>query len=137
MTRHFTELEHTADRAFVARGRNIGELFVHAAQAMFEPQPRNYHGPKRVERYVEVRGSDQETLLVNWLNELLYVSEHFQERYNGFEILDLADEHLRARLCGTQQNASAPLSKVKAVTFHNLAIRREGDEWVATLVVDV
>jgi SHS2 domain-containing protein len=92
-------------------------------------------GHGRVERYVEVSGSDQETLLVNWLNELLYLSERFQERYDGFEILDLTDERLRARLCGTQREATAPL--VKAVTFHNLAIKREGAEWIATLVVDV
>ncbi len=132
----FEEIEHTADRAFTARGRDMQELFVHAAQAIFELQPCTAPGPRRIKRDVEVTGLDRETLLVNWLNELLYLSERFQERYDSFEILDLFDQCLRARLWGTQQVA-ATNTTAKAVTFHNLAIRREGVEWAATLVVDV
>jgi SHS2 domain-containing protein len=39
MAQPFQEIEHTADRAFTAHGRDMGELFAHAAQAMFELQP--------------------------------------------------------------------------------------------------
>jgi len=136
MVHTFQEIEHTADRAFTARGQDMRELFVHAAQAMFSLEPCDAHGPCRVWREIEVAGSDRETLLVNWLNDLLYFSERFQERYDSFEIVDFSDQHLRARLCGTGQVAPAA-TRVKAVTFHNLAIRHEGAEWTATLVLDV
>jgi len=128
------EIEHTADRAFTARGRDVPELFVHAAQSMFKLQPRGARGSQRVERDVEVVGADRETLLVNWLNELLFLSEHFQERYDRFEILDLTEEHLRARLYGRRLPT---MRTIKAVTFHNLAIRHDRRHWIATLVVDV
>jgi len=87
-------------------------------------------------REIEVAGLDRETLLVNWLNELLYLSERFQETYESLEVLAFSDQRLRARLRGTQQAAPVPTT-VKAVTFHNLAIRRVGTEWMATVVVDV
>ena len=134
MTQTFQEIEHTADRAFTARGRDMRDLFVHAAQAMFGLQPLTAHGRQPVKRNVELTAPDRETLLVNWLNELLYLSETLQEQYDRFEILELSNEHIRARLRGAQLSSTLP---VKAVTFHNLAIRQEGGQWVATLVVDV
>ena len=80
--RPFDEIEHTTDRAFRARGRNFRELFEHAAQAMFaleagcEGQP--VVGPVRD---VAVAGFDRETLLINWLNELLYLHKVHKENY--------------------------------------------------------
>jgi SHS2 domain-containing protein len=134
MTQPFQEIEHTADRAFTARGRDMRDLFVHAAQAMFRLQPLTTHGWQPVKRNVDVIAPDRETLLVNWLNELLYLSETLQERYDRFEILELTNEHIQARLHGAQLPSTLP---VKAVTFHNLTIRQEGGQWVAALVVDV
>ncbi len=134
MRQAFREVEHTADRAFTVRGRELRDLFMHAAQAVLGLRSRTAQTLQPVKREVEVTGTDRETLLVNWLNELLFLSERFQERYERFEILDLTDEHVRARLGGT---LAPTVLSVKAVTFHNLAIRREGAEWVATVVVDV
>jgi len=87
MGQNFHEIEHTADRAFTARGRNLQQLFMHAAQAMFGLQPRSAQGRQQVNREVEVSGLDRETLLVNWLNELLYLSERFQETYDSVEVV--------------------------------------------------
>ena len=72
----FEEVEHTADWAFRARGSDLKQLFASAASAMFELQARPPLPPaETVEREVAVRGFDRETLLVNWMNELLYLQE--------------------------------------------------------------
>jgi len=72
---------------------------------------------------------------VNWLNELLYLQETQQETYSRFEILEISDTHLRARVHGRPHRPEGKL--IKAVTFHGLEIRHSEDGLEATIVVDV
>jgi SHS2 domain-containing protein len=131
----FEEIEHTADRAFRIRGRDPGELFRSAARAIFGVMGTRPEAPVTVVRDVEVSGIDSETLLVNWLNELLYLAEVHGEQYSGFDISSISDTHLRARICGSSDAAGRRI--IKAVTFHGLQLRQMPDGWEATVVVDV
>lgn len=132
---HFEEIEHTADWAFRAHGRDLSQLFASAACGMFELQGGAGSGESSVAREVAVSGTDRESLLVNWLNELLYLQETQHEAYCRFEILEISDTHLRARVHGRPHRPEAKL--IKAVTFHGLTVRQSEDGWEATIVVDV
>lgn len=135
------EIDHTADRAFRVRGHDLPELFVRAAEAILEMQGqrngRTRTGRKgnTTTREVEVEGFDRETLLVNWLNELLYLQETKQETCTTLEILEISDGRLRARL--QVQPGRRGRRLIKAVTFHGLQLRPRAKGWEATLVVDV
>jgi SHS2 domain-containing protein len=132
----FEEVEHTADWAFRARGADLMRLFANAAGAMFELQERPpLPLAEEVERQVEVTGFDRETLLVNWLNELLYLQERHGEIYREFDLQEISDTRLRARLRGQRSPGVARV--IKAVTFHGLEIKRLAEGWEATVVVDV
>jgi SHS2 domain-containing protein len=131
----FREVEHTADRAFTVRGRDLAELFALAAQALRAIQGQPTDTPHAVRREVEISGVDRETLLVNWLNEILYLQDVHKESYSGFEVIAISDTSLRASLHG-DCNASSRRT-IKAVTFHGLRIERRSDGWEATIVVDV
>jgi SHS2 domain-containing protein len=87
-------------------------------------------------REVAVEGVDRETLLVNWLNELLYLQETGSEAYNRFEVVEISDNRLRARVEGRPRQAS-DANPIKAVTFHNLRITEIKDGFEVTVVVDV
>ncbi len=132
--KQFEEIEHTADWAFRAYGRDLKELFENAAHAVFalegvEP------GELKLTREVEVTGIDYESLLVNWLSELLYLQETQHETYFDFSIATLGPTHLRGTIRGAP---SGPLNKfVKAITYHDLKIEQTADWWRATVVVDV
>jgi SHS2 domain-containing protein len=132
----FEEVEHTADWAFRARGADLPQLFASAARAMFELQARQLlPGGEVVEREVEVQGFDRETLLVNWLNELLYLQEKHGETYNEFNIGEISETRLRARIRGRRSPSATRM--IKAVTFHGLEIKPTAEGWEATVVVDV
>jgi SHS2 domain-containing protein len=73
-----TELEHTADRAFLVRGDDLRELFANAADALFRLQRQPAGRASDIIRQVEVEGFDRETLLVNWLNEILYLQGYIK-----------------------------------------------------------
>jgi len=132
---HFQEIEHTADWAFRAHGRDLAQLFANAARGMFELQAGAGSGETSVARGVAVSGVDRETLLVNWLNELLYLQETQHETYSRFEVLQISDTHLQARVHGRPSPTEG--KPIKAVTFHDLEVRRSEDGWEAAIVVDV
>ncbi len=131
----FQEIEHTADRAFKIRAQSLPELFVLAARAICTAQRQPTETQEMVTREVEISGPDRETLLVNWLNELLYLQEVYSESYFAFQVAAISDTHLRASVVG-DTDASARRT-IKAVTFHGLKIQRLQDEWEATITVDV
>ncbi len=134
LMKRYEEIEHSADWAFRAYGRDLQELFENAARALFalEGAPPL---PPEIAHKVQVSGIDYEALLVNWLSELLYLQETRGETYSEFEIDSLTPTDLLAVIQGA---TSRPLNKlVKAVTYHGLKIEQTPDGWQATVVVDV
>lgn len=129
------EVDHTADRAFQVCGRNLAELLENAATALIALDgPRPSTG-RFIRRVIEVEGSDRETLLVNWLNEILYLEQTHNEFYDHFLLSNVSEHHLRAQLYGLELDRS--VTSLKAVTFHNLEVRESSDGLEATVVVDV
>lgn len=131
----FEEIEHTADWALRVRGETLPELFVHAAQGM-------YHllGAERMEEIVFVRSwtvkaLDAESLLVEWLNELLYWTESKGELFDEFEIEEWGETQLRARTRGGPGRTMK--KQIKAATFHNLKIEKTDDGYETVIVFDV
>jgi len=133
--KEFEELDHAADWAFRVRGNDLGELFANAARGIARLEHGEAIRDVTVTHQLSVEGVDRETLLVNWLNELLYAEQTNHEVYQKFEIMEISDTHLRARIHGVPEETSG--RHIKAVTFHNLEVKKTQDGWEATLVVDV
>jgi SHS2 domain-containing protein len=129
------EVEHMADRAFRVRARNLAELLENAAHAMVALDGKPPATERFVRRVINVEGSDRETLLVNWLNEVLYLEQTQQEFYDHFLLSDVNDSHLHAQLYGRQLDRS--MTSLKAVTFHNLNVKESQEGLEATIVIDV
>jgi len=132
---HFKEIEHTADWAFRACGRDLAQLYANAARGLFALQGSTGSSETSLAREVAVSGVDRETLLVNWLNELLYLQETQRETYSCFEILEISETQLRARVRGRPHRPEGKL--IKAVTFHDLEVRQSEEGWEVAIVVDV
>ena len=130
----YEEIEHTADWSFRVRGDDLPDLFANAARALSAMEATSTT-ECALTREVRVEGLDRESLLVNWLNELLHLSHTRREAYSGFDFLELNDTHLRARIQG--RSAADARRLIKAVTFHNLEVKRTGAGWEAMLVLDV
>jgi SHS2 domain-containing protein len=131
----FEEIEHTADRAFRVMGRDMASLLENAARAMHALDGPRSTGEPSATREIEVEGVDRESLLVNWLNEILYLEQAQQLVCERFHIDQLTNHHLRARIETRECDRSD--THIKAVTFHNLRIRESSDGLEAEIVVDV
>lgn len=133
--RRFSELEHTADTGVEAHGHDLGELFSNAAYGMFS-LIGDLDGLFHTTRYeVEVNAADRESLLVEWLGELLYLHESKHEIFITFDITHISDKHLQAVVYGTHL-AQVEL-EIKAVTYHDLRISETPQGYEATVVFDV
>lgn len=131
----FEEIDHTADRAFRVTGRDMASLLENAALAMRAlDAPRSARNPSAT-RQIEVQGADRESLLVNWLNEILYLQQVHELICERFHIDEVKNDRLRARVEARECDRSD--THIKAVTFHNLKIRETAGGLEAEVVVDV
>jgi SHS2 domain-containing protein len=133
--KRFEEVPHTADWSFRAFGRDLKELFENAAGAIFALEGAGPEDGTEIARSVDITGIDYESLLVNWLGELLYLQESHREVYHRFRIEILTPTGLHALVHGTPFNRIDKV--IKAVTYHNLKIEQTADGWEAVVVVDV
>jgi SHS2 domain-containing protein len=127
--KRFEVLEHTADAGIVAYGRDLREAFTNAAHGMFSLIVEPADQSEDFCRDVDINSSDREALLVDWLNELIFIFEADQVILSRFEIADLSENRLRARVCGNKIDRARHKLKaqVKAATYHSLRIEeRDG-----------
>jgi SHS2 domain-containing protein len=131
----FKEVEHTADLALKVHGHSLKEVFINAACGLFSLMADLENLAPSVSREVHLEAPDRESLLVDWLNELLYLHEVEEEIYIRFEIENLSFTALSATVWGTKVKTSN--LTVKAATFHDLEIRETEDGYMTTVVFDV
>ncbi len=127
------EIDHTADLALHIWADDLADLFATAARGMFALITEVEAIPLVRERTLTLEAPDVEMLLVDWLNELLYLNEAEGVAYVAFEFAQIAPTHLRATLRGGP--VAVYVNYVKAATFHNLRVRRTGAAGYETEIV--
>lgn len=130
----FIELQHTADRAILVWAPTLDELFLQAAQGMYHIMGLKTVSPKQYYRNISLSAADQEGLLVSFLSELLYLLERDRLFFTGFEF-SREEESLWIRISGML--ASDPYSEIKAVTYNDLQIQHNENEYKVRIVFDV
>jgi len=120
----FEILDHTADVGIVAWGKTLEELFANAALGMFSLIGELKNVENRLTVSVEVEGNDYEDLLVTWLNELLYLFEAEGVFLRTFEIDELGQYYLKARVSGEpiDQQRHTIQRVVKACTYYEAKV---------------
>jgi SHS2 domain-containing protein len=135
----FEVLEHTADIGFRAWGSTPAELFVHAALALESIALDNSHVEERYVYPIAAAGEDYETLLVNWLNEVLYYVDGERVVMGRFQIDQISPERVSGKGWGEPRDPARhpPRLVVKGVTYHQLSVKQEGQRWVAQVFLDI
>ncbi|MEF8832545.1 MAG: archease [Candidatus Thermoplasmatota archaeon] len=124
-------MDHTADVGIHAYGDGLEEVFEETAKAMFGIITDIDKVKKKKERKVEIESENFESLLVNFLSELIYLHEVHNELYSEFD-LNIEEEDL-IRLTASVQGEKIDLERhdmdtaIKAVSYHELSIDSEGD----------
>jgi len=124
MEREFEIVDHTADVGIRAYGASINQAFANAAKALFSLITELDNVDEVLHRDVELVAPDQESLLVEWLNELIYIFDTENIIFKRFDITRLNSTRLKARGYGEKVDSSKHKLKigVKAATYHMLKV---------------
>jgi len=124
MERDFEIVNHTADVGIIAYGADISQAFANAAKALFSLITELDDVEEVIYRDIELVAPDQESLLVEWLNELIYLFDVENIIFKRFDITELNNIRLKARSYGEKIDSSKHKLKtgVKAATHHMLKV---------------
>lgn len=133
----FKFFEHTADVKFQAFGTNKEKLFINSSLALKETICKGIKVKEIKEKKISVKGQDFESLLYNFLEEIIYLldAEDFLiGKIKGIQIDGLG---LKATIIGDKASNYKFTNKVKAVTYNEMFVKRENNKWIAQVVIDV
>ncbi len=130
---------HDADIGIRGFGASISEAFAQTALALSAviTDPATIAPHTSVD--IKAMAPDQELLLVDWLNALIYEMATHKWLFSRFEVR-IEDTTLQARAWGERVDRARhePAVEVKGATYTELRVARFDDgSWLAQCVVDV
>lgn len=131
-------LEHTGDIGMRIRSPRLEDLFTEGAAAMFRQIADTTLVEPSEETVIELEMESPDTTLREWLGELLYKFSAEGKIYCEFEV-HLESNRFRGVARGESYDAvKHPLkTELKAVTWHQLRVERENNEWTGQVIFDV
>ena len=139
LTKQFEILDHTADIGVIVYGENLGALFENAGEAFFHLITDLRKVKRRIEKRIDIRGESLDRLMVDWLNELLYLHDVEGLLFKGFRVESVGKNGLKATAKGEpfQEGVHVIKTEVKAVTYHQIEVRQEKGGWRAQVIFDL
>lgn len=134
----FEIIEHTADVGVEARAETLEELFAQATLGLLSVIGAFLPGQgTRLDVRIEAR--DLGGLLVDWLNEILYLQDARDQVVTDLDVraVDQTPSAIDATLALRQRTEELEGTAVKAVTFHGLVVEPRTQGWFARVYVDV
>ncbi|MDD4980965.1 MAG: archease [Candidatus Omnitrophica bacterium] len=130
---------HTADISIRVKGSNLKSLFKNAALAVFDIMAarRNSGALPKKKLRISQDAQTREELLINWLNELLFLSAAKGLIFTGFKIDNLTDYRIEAMAVAEDINNYKVNTEIKAATYHQLQLKKSGSTWQAEIILDV
>lgn len=130
-------LEHTADIKFRSYGATLEEAFANVVEAFADFVAHGENVKPRKGKVVNVSGKDKESLLYNFIEELIYLMD-----VEGFLAVKgevfFRGNNLRAELFGDDVKSYQGLESVKAATYAEMQIKEEENgNWTIQVVLDV
>ena len=138
MEKDFEIIDHTADVGIIAYGADMSQAFANAAKALFSLITELDDVGEVLHRDIELTATDEESLLVEWLNELIYQFDTECIIFKRFDIIQLDNTQLKARSYGEKVDSSRHKLKtgVKAATYHMLKVDK-GDGCKVQVLFDI
>jgi SHS2 domain-containing protein len=131
-------IDHTADVGILINAPTVEFLFEMAALALTELITSVDTLTPRIERRFKLREDEIETLLVSWLQELLYLLDTEGLVFGRYKV-NLQGSRLEATAWGESFDPEVhPMkTEIKAVTYHQLEVVERDEGWHARVIVDL
>lgn len=129
--------EIKSDVMFEAYGTTLKELFENAAEALFSVICKIKEiSPKATEEF-EIKAENLEDLMLNWLQALIAIVDTEQKFFSKFEITEIDESHLKAKLQGEPIKPQLGETVVKAVTYYKYKFEKTDKGYKVTVSLDI
>ncbi|MCX7957295.1 MAG: archease [Endomicrobia bacterium] len=142
----FKIIEHTADIGIKTYGVSLGELFENAAYGMYNIICEKFHNINKKEKIKnKTEAIDLESLLVNFLNDLLFYTFEKKMLFSEFNVdVFPPDKNFKNYYCLCtcigdfySKQEHGHLREIKSATFHNLKIEKTFFNYEAVVIFDL
>lgn len=130
----YREINHTADWELQVWAPDLTTLLKTAARGMYALSHIELAAAPRKIRNFEIPFGDRESLLVDFLSELLFIGEDEDIAFDSYE-LELNDNCLKVQARGALIKDQA--KEIKAVTYHRIQIQDTRRGLEVNIVFDV
>lgn len=129
-------IDHTADVGIKVNAKTLEGLFIDSAMGMFEIVGHHHTG---VDQKVEIslKSDMLEDLLHDWLSELLYIYETDNIAFSKFKFRKLDETHLKVTAYGEMVEPEKAKTEIKAVTYHNLKVKKNKKGYGVAIIFDI
>lgn len=116
--------ELKSDIMFEAYGKDLKELFANAAEALFSVICQiEKIKPEKAEEF-EIKGETVNDLLWNWLSGLIAIVDVEHMFFSKFEIEEIDETHVRAKLYGEEATPEKGETVVKSLTNYKYKVEK-------------
>ena len=131
--------DHTADIGIRARGATLAELFEQLARGLTALIAEDSVLQPREARAIRLSADDAESLLLAWLQELLFWFSTDRFLPVDYALEEVTPTSLRGTVRGERFDPVRHVQgrEVKAITRHRLSVRREDSAWTGEVIVDI
>ena len=146
MAKNFEFLEHTADVKFQAWGKNLEEAFSNCALALSKILCKGIIKSKKTYK-IKAFGQDNESLLYNFLEEILYLFDTENFILGKVKEIKIKDNKLTAKVVGDNLEKYEIKNYIKSPTYSDMFVKKETsskcgqskekDRWICQVVLDV
>ena len=130
-------LEHTADVGLRAHAPTVTSLFEETTRGLCDIAGI-WHAGSGASVEIDVGARDRGGVLVDWLNEVLYVHDSGNVAVCSVVVDEVSLQRARGRIRVKPLGEGAETAiQVKAVTYHQLDVRETPSGWSATVFFDI
>jgi len=138
--KNYKLMDHTADIALQANGNTIEELFIACAEGFKEISLVDKHSFLPNRRSLYVKADSLEELLVSFLDELNFLIQVKKIYLEGVKRIVISQHkshyELKSVILISILEREEIKTEIKAVTFHQLKIKKCDDFYSTTVVFD-
>ena len=127
----------TSDVMFEAYGKDLRNLFQNAAEALLSVICQIDKVKPKKPMDLEVGGKDLKDLMFNWLQELISLVDTEEMFFSRFDIQEIDEKHLKARIWGEAITPGKSGTLVKGVTNYKFSVDRAGEGYRARVACDI
>ena len=143
MTKKFKFTEHTADMYIEAHGASLEETFSNIAIGLGFLIIESDNVEEKIEKKIMVESEDIESLLFDFLSEILIFQDAESLIFHNVVVEKIEKKEklwsLIAKIKGEKFNPKKHKqgTHVKAITYHNMEIKKQREKFKVRVLVDI